>query len=112
MASSLLKNCSNPHITRILIADSPDFSVEWPEGVPLPRPIDKKRSPIRYPYFIRRTKSKNLPVYNVAKHGGSLEMTTIHHVEGDPRVETEILLVADIVGFIVGTWEEFGSSVG
>ena len=48
----------------------------------------------------------------MGKHGGSLQITQIHHVEGDPRVQTEIIVVTDIVGFIVGTWEEFGSSVG
>jgi hypothetical protein len=66
--------------------DSPDFSVEWVDGVPLPVPLPQERTPVVYPYFIRRTKSNNLPVYNIKKHGGSLHITQIQHVEGDPRV--------------------------
>jgi len=54
--------------------------------VPIPATIPKERTPVQYPYFIRRTKSNNLPIYNVGKHGGSLQITHIHHVEGDPRV--------------------------
>lgn len=56
-----------------------------------PQPRDKSLDKqtlekVQYKYYIRRTKSNNLPVYNDLRHGGSLEMTTIHHVEGDPRV--------------------------
>jgi len=60
--------------------------VELPNGVPIPRPAPVARIPIQYKYYIRRTKSNNLPVYNVAKRGGSQQITQVHHVEGDPRV--------------------------
>ena len=82
---SLLKHCSyQPNLINAL--DTPDLSVELPNGIPIPRPTLPTRVPIQYKYFIRRTKSKNLPVYNVRKHGGSQQVTHIHHVEGDPRV--------------------------
>lgn len=69
--------------------DTPDFSVELPDGVPIPTLATEPtadRTPVQYPYFVRRTKSDNLPVYNVTKRGGSLQITTINHVEGNPRV--------------------------
>ena len=48
---------------------------------------------VRYNYFVRRTKSENLPVYNLSKHGGSLQLTTIYHVEGNPGVSRSSPLV-------------------
>jgi hypothetical protein len=70
----------------LLTTDSPDFSIEYPDGIPIELPSVGEKAPIKYSYFIRRTKSSNLPVYDVAKHGGSMQITQIQHVEGDPRV--------------------------
>ena len=75
----------------MLSIDSPDMSIEWPEGIPIPAPVHNERQPVQYRYFIRRTKSNNLPVYNLTKHGGSQQITEIRHVEGDPRVRTPSL---------------------
>lgn len=85
-AQSLLKNCLSPDRETQLTLDTPDLSVELPNGIPIPRPAPVTRIPIQYKYYVRRTKSNNFPVYNVAKRGGSQQITQIHHVEGDPRV--------------------------
>ncbi|KAI9788208.1 MAG: hypothetical protein M1816_007060 [Peltula sp. TS41687] len=39
--------------------------------------------PSAEPYFIRRSKSHNLPVYERAARGGNLRLTSIKKVEGD-----------------------------
>ena len=71
---------------QLTFVDSPDLSVALPEGIPIRGPIQKDRTPVQYKYFVRRTKSNRLPVYNLSKRGGSLQITQIQHVEGDPRV--------------------------
>lgn len=68
------------------IIDSPDKSIEWPGEIANFPPVSNTRQAVQYRYFIRRTKSNNLPVYQVTKHGGSQKITEIRHVEGDPRV--------------------------
>src|SRR5271169_5624765 len=84
-ASSLLKNCASSRCY-VVTVDNADFSVELPEGKPFERPNEPDRTLVKYKFFICRTKSNNLPVYNIIKRGGSLLTTGIHHVEGDPRV--------------------------
>jgi Mitochondrial large subunit ribosomal protein (Img2) len=64
----------------------------WPNGIPSFEGVDKTlsikidRMPVKYEYYIQRTKSKNLPVYQISKRGGTFQVTEIRHVEGDPRV--------------------------
>ncbi|KAK1767377.1 mitochondrial large subunit ribosomal protein-domain-containing protein [Phialemonium atrogriseum] len=42
-------------------------------------------APVSRPYFVSRTPSKNLPVYQDAKRGGNLKMTYLKKVEGDAQ---------------------------
>jgi len=46
-------------------------------GAPKPRLL------VRYPYFVRRTKNKNLPVYTDTKGNGYLDVVHIQNIEGD-----------------------------
>jgi hypothetical protein len=74
--------------------DTPVVSLDLPNGVPINQNEaveDIMPIKVRYLYYIRCTKSKNLPVYNVGKHGGSYQATYIHHVAGDPRVSLSAL---------------------
>ena len=75
-----------------------------------PIQCDHERVPIKYNYFIRRTKSNRFPVYNETGRGGNLQITQIQRVEGDPRVQNYGVLL--IIGIATGIREEFGSAVG
>lgn len=70
------------------------MTAPWPQDLPrfedMPERNMEERQlmPVKYKYYIRRTKTGNLPVYNETGHGGSLRTTIIRLVEGDPRVST------------------------
>lgn len=86
-AEEILKNCISSLLETINLADSPDMSMEWPEGISIPEPLDEvKREKVKYRYYIGRTPFGGLPVYFSTKRGGNLLENRIQHVEGDPRV--------------------------
>jgi hypothetical protein len=46
----------------------------------------KPQLSVRYPYFVRRTKNGNLPVYTDTKGNGLLDVVHIQRIEGDIHV--------------------------
>jgi len=52
------------------------------KGHGVPRP----QLSVRYPYFVRRTKNGNLPVYTDTKGNGYLDVVHIQRIEGDIHV--------------------------
>ncbi|KAI9731975.1 MAG: hypothetical protein M1834_004426 [Cirrosporium novae-zelandiae] len=75
------------------IARNQAAATKTPNPTPTPAPIDYTASnPLRpespfyqydLPYFVRRSKMQNLPVYIVLKRGGNLKMTHVRKIEGD-----------------------------
>jgi hypothetical protein len=60
-------------------ATSPSQSIKK-HGAPKPQ------LSVRYPYFVRRTKNGNLPVYTDTKGNGFLDVIHIQRIEGDVHV--------------------------
>ena len=98
-ADKTLENCNLLVSTHVDGVDRPSEQGEtetapWPkEYPPFPDVAEKNLDkwvamPVKYKYYIRRTKSGNIPAYNETGHGGSRQMTVIRLVEGDPRVFT------------------------
>ena len=50
--------------------------------LPVSAPTVQEKTPSE-PYFVRRTPTRNLPVYQEAKRGGNLKQTRIRKIEGD-----------------------------
>lgn len=42
-------------------------------------------TPLQLPYYVYRTSSQQLPVYQIAKRGGNLHQTRIRKINGDVR---------------------------
>lgn len=49
-------------------------------------------------YFVTRTRSNELPVYQDRKRGGNLKLTTVRKIDGDPSVLRDELRIA--LGFV------------